>query len=153
MIPSLDPKPTIPVEPLRVSAKVTKVLLVDDALAVRRKLSEILHRSGIHASDLLTATEPEAAMELFVREHPAIVFAELVGDSPDVGLDMVSEMLQLDPQVRIVLVTGEDPQGAIVRRAVRLGVFAVVPKPLRHEKVRAVLQEIDSEDGGVERFR
>lgn len=156
MIPSIERK--IPVTaldgqlPQRANVRLGKVLVVDDALPIVRKLTEILHRSGVRAADLKVASEPDAAVEIFAREHPPLVFCELIGQATE-GLDMIAEMLQIDPQARIVLLTAEDPDGPLVRRAVRLGVFAVVPKPLRHEKIRAVMAEMEAEDGGVDRLR
>lgn len=136
-----------------VSLKLRRVLIIDEALPVRRKLLEILHRAGLSGSQVQTVETADAAMETFVREHPALVFTELVGKDADEGLAMVLEMLQVDPHAKVVLVTAEDPECTLVRQAVRAGVFAVVRKPLRHEKIRQVLSEIESEEGGIERFR
>ena len=133
--------------------KLSKILLVDDALPIRRKMLEILHRTGAHASDVFAAPSSAEALELFVREHPAIVLAELVGADPEEGLAMIREMLTLDPHVRIVLVTAEDPAGPLVRRAVRMGVFDVLQKPVRTDAIRRALDEVEAEDGGMQRFR
>lgn len=138
---------------LRVSVDLRRVLVCDEALPIRRKLQEILHRAGIAGTEMRIADNAEKAMEIFALDHPDVVFTELVGEDAQAGLAMVLEMLSLDPQVRIVLVTAEAEDSAVVRAAVRAGVFAVVPKPLRHEKVRHVLADIDSEEGGIERFR
>lgn len=130
-----------------------RVLVVDDALPIRRKLLEILHRAGLSGQQVATVETPEKAFEAFVRDHPSLVFTELVGPDVDAGLAMVLEMLQVDPQAKIVLLTAEDPESPLVRQAVRAGVFAVVRKPLRHDKIRSVLTEIENEEGGIERFR
>ncbi|HEX2022620.1 MAG TPA: response regulator [Candidatus Thermoplasmatota archaeon] len=137
-----------------VSLTMRRVLVVDDALPVRRTLMEILHRvGGVSGAQVQIAQRPDEALELFAKHHPSLVFAELVGAHPGEGLEMVGEMLRLDPKVRVVLVTAEDPSSALVRQAVRMGVFAVVPKPLRHERFRQVFSEIEAEEGGIERFR
>lgn len=128
------------------------VLVVDDALPIRRKLLDILHRTGMGATEVAMAQSADEAMELFAKLHPTLVFCELVGDSTR-GLEMVLEMLSLDPQVKVVLVTAEDPSSPAVRQAIRAGAFGVVRKPLRHETIRAVLAEIESEEGGIERYR
>lgn len=136
-----------------VSLKLRRVLIVDEALPIRRKVLEILHRAGLSGAQVLSVDSAEQALESFALEHPSLVFAELIGKDCDEGLAMVLEMLQLDPQAKIVLVTAEDPESAVVRQAVRAGVFAVVRKPLRHEKIRQVLAEIENEEGGIERYR
>ena len=135
-----------------VSLRVRSVLMVDPALPVRRKLLDILHRAGVGAAEVHMADTPEKALETYVAEHPTLVFCEFVGE-PSRGLEMVLEMLSLDPQAKIVLVTAEDTTSPIVRQAIRAGAFAVVSKPLRHEGIRQGLAEIESEEGGIERFR
>lgn len=149
MIPGLTRDTT----PATVSVSLRRVLVVDEALPIRRKLLEILHRAGLSGQQVVTVETPDQAMEAFVRDHPPLVFTELVGPDLDAGLAMVLEMLQVDPQAKIVLLTAEDPEGPIVRQAVRAGVFAVVRKPLRHDKIRGILTEIENEEGGIERFR
>lgn len=155
MIPNLEQRASAPIGalPERVSVKIASILLVEDALPIRKKFIEILFRSGFHADKVSIATTSEVALEAFAREFPTLVFAELIGSDAEAGLLMVEEMLAINPLVKIVLVTAEDPGGHLVRRAVKVGVFAVVSKPLRHEKIRQVLSEIENEDGGIERFR
>lgn len=140
-------------EPLRVSVDVRRVLVCDEAAPIRRKLQEILHRTGIGNTEMRIARSSVEALECFALEHPHVVLTELVGRNPEEGLEMVLEMLSIDPQVRVILVTAEPPDSPLVRAAIRAGVFAVVSKPLRHEKVRQVLAELDAEEGGIERFR
>lgn len=137
-----------------VSLQMRRVMLVDDAAPVRRNLLEILHRvGGVGGAQVAVAESLDRAMELFAQQHPSLVFTELVGAHAGEGLEMIAEMLRLDPKVRIVLVTAEDPSSTVVRQAVRMGVFAVVPKPLRHERFRQVFSEIEAEEGGIQRFR
>lgn len=150
MIPALGQNPLVPAT---VSLRLRTVLLVDEALPIRRKLVDILHRAGIAPTATETATGPAEAMEVFARTRPSLVFAELVGEDVDEGLGMVLEMLRIDPQAKIVLLTAEDPGSPVVRQAVRAGVYAVVRKPLRHDAIRQVLTEIEAEEGGIERFR
>lgn len=133
--------------------KVRKVLIVDEAPPVRRMLLETFHKLGLPSADVLVTGASDEALELFARSNPSIVFCELVGEDPQSGLDMVLEMLALDPHVKVVLVTAEPSESLLVRKAVRAGVFALVQKPLRHEKIRNVLTEIENEAGGIERYR
>lgn len=136
---------------LRVVA-VRSVLVVDEAVPVRRKLLDILHRSGVPANEVLNAARADEALEIFARNHPSLVFCEFV-ENPSRGLDMILEMLTLDPQAKVVLITAEDPSSDVVRQAIRAGAFGIVRKPLRHEAIRQILTEIESEEGGIERFR
>lgn len=128
------------------------VLVVDEALPVRRKMLDILHRSGVPAELVRQAETAEAALEAFAKDHPDLVFAELVGAGEE-GLGMLREMLAIDPKARLILVTAEAPGSPLVRQAIRMGVFAIVEKPLRHDKIRTILSEIEDEETGIQRFR
>lgn len=149
MIPGLDEKSTAPGT---VTLRLRQVLVVDEALPIRRKLLDILHRAGVPAAEIRMAESSEDALEQFALLHPSLVFTELVGEPAD-GLAMVLEMLTIDPQAKIVLVTSEDPSTSVVRTAIRAGVFGLVRKPLRHDAIRSILAEIEAEEGGIERFR
>lgn len=151
MIPGLGAVQSSSPQP-ELTLRLRHVLVVDEALPVRRKLLEILHRAGLAASEVRMAEDAERAMGVFAKEHPTLVFCELVG-APEKGLEMVLEMLQMDPHAKIVLVTAEDVNGAVVRQAIRAGAFGVVKKPLRHEAIRQILAEIEAEEGGIERYR
>lgn len=140
-------------EPIQLNVEMRRVLVVDEALPIRRKLEEILGRAGLGSGQVRCATGAEEALEIFALEHPDLVFAELVGSDPAHGLDMVLEMLTVDPHAKIVLVTAEPADSILVRQAVRKGVFAVIPKPVRNDKIRQVLADIENEDGAIERFR
>jgi CheY-like chemotaxis protein len=129
------------------------ILVVDESLPVRLKMAEILGKIGTAGEQLLQATTGEEALAAFRAHHPSIIFAELIGVHPEDGLDVLHQMLEEDPAARIVLMTAEPRDSAEVRAAIRAGVVAYVEKPLRHEKIRAVLADLEAEEGGIERFR
>lgn len=129
------------------------VLVLDESLPVRLKMVEILRKLGTADANIVQATTAEEALAAFREARPALVFAELVGVHPEDGLDVLHEMLEIDPAARIVLVTSEPRDSPEVRAAIRAGVFAYVEKPLRHEKIRAILADLEAEEGGIERFR
>lgn len=129
------------------------VLVVDESLPIRNKLVEILQKTGAVSGEILQASNEEEALALFRRHRPKLVFAELIGVRPEDGLEIVHAMLDHDPSTRVVLVSAEPRESAEIRAAIRAGAFAYVEKPLRHEKIRAVLADLEAEEGGIERYR
>lgn len=129
------------------------VLVVDESLPIRNKLVEILQKMGSVGGRILQASNEDEALALFRQHRPRLVFAELIGVHPEDGLEIVHAMLELDPATRVVLVSAEPRDSPEIRAAVRAGVFAYVEKPLRYEKIRAVLADLEAEEGGIERFR
>lgn len=128
-------------------------LVLEEAQPVRNQLREILAKLGIPAEDIAFAATGQEALAHFGDAHPYVVFAELVGVHPEEGLEIVHEMLERAPEARVVLVTAEPRDSPEVRAAVRAGVFAVIEKPLRAEKVRAALQDLHNEESKIERLR
>lgn len=131
----------------------SRVLVLDEALPVRRTLVEILHKLGVADADIEQATTPDEALAAFLREPPHVVFAELVGVHPEDGLEVIHEMLDRAPASKVILLTSESRDAPEVRAALRAGIFAYIEKPLRYEKIRQVLQDIQSEEGNIERLR
>lgn len=150
MIPSLGAR-DVDARPGRQRSR--RVLVLDEALPVQRALVEALAKVGVPREDVTVAATAEEALAAFRNDPPDVVFAELVGTRPEDGLEVVHEMLDLSPETKVVLATAEPREGAEVRAAVRAGVFAVIEKPLRSDKVRQVLQEMETEEGGIERYR
>lgn len=129
------------------------VLIVDESLPVRLALVEILQKMGTPGGHILQATTPEEALRTFREKRPHVIITEFIGVHPEDGLEVIHEMLEADPHARVVLLTSEPREGPEVRAALRAGVFAFLEKPIRHEKIRAILQELEAEEGGIERFR
>lgn len=130
-----------------------RILVVEEAPPVVRALLEALQKAGVPREDVRIAMSAQDALDAFHKDVPDVVFAELVGTRPEDGLEVVHEMLDAQPQVKVVLVTAEARDSPEVRAAIRAGVFAFVEKPLRHDKIRQVMQDLESEEGGIERFR
>lgn len=130
-----------------------RILVLDDALPVRSAVTEILHKLGVTDDEMVVADNADDALTLFKTSAPEVVFAEFIGVHTEDGLEVLLEMLDRAPKTRIVLVTSEARDCAEVRAAIRAGVFAYVEKPVRHEKIRQVIQDLEAEEGGVERLR
>ena len=129
------------------------LLVVDESIPIRRKLVEILQKLGTGATQIVEASSAAEALEAFRAHRPQVVFAELIGVHAEDGLEIVHEMLEIDPASRVVLVTAESRESPEVRAAIRAGVFAFIEKPLRYEKIRQVLADLEAEEGGIERLR
>lgn len=126
------------------------VLVVEPSLAVRHQLTQVLGRIHRHTVGVVATTSE--ARRARAANDPAVLLVSLSEESAAEDLAFIEETLNETPDVRIVLLTAEAPHSPIVRRAVRMGAFAVLPKPLRHATIRQIFQEIEAEDGGIERF-
>ena len=153
MIPSLGGRAQEGREGRKDRQRPRSILIVDEALPVVRAVLDALLKMGVSREDVRIAMGAHEALESFRQHLPDVVFAELVGTRPEDGLEVLHEMLEASPDLKVVLVTAEARDSPEVRAAIRAGVFAFIEKPLRHDKIRAVMQDLESEEGGIERFR
>jgi two-component system response regulator RegA len=100
------------------------LLIVDDDRVLRERLARALHERGF---EVQTAGNFDEALALATVESPemAVVDLKMPGRS---GLELVRELHQLDPQTKIVVLTGYGSIATAVE-AVRLGAANYVSKP------------------------
>lgn len=103
---------------------VPSLLIVDDDRVLRERLARAFRERGF---DVSTAADAEEALSLAKEESPemAVVDLRMPGRS---GLELVRELHALDPQTRIVVLTGYGSIATAVE-AVRLGAANYVAKP------------------------
>lgn len=117
------------------------VLVIDDEPAVRRVTRSILERIGFN---VLEAADGLVAVETFMREREHIRLALLDLTMPRMdGEETFRRLRQLDPDVRIVLMSGYNSQNVTTQFAGK-GLAGFVQKPFRADEleaqVRAVLE-------------
>lgn len=122
-----------------------KVLVADDAPAVRMTLERLLESSS-EVGEIRLVEDGEAAVEQFRDWKPDVVFMDL--RMPQMEGDQATvTMLMEEPDLKVVIVTGLDPQDEEVRRCVSQGVFDVIQKPIRREDIDRILRLIEEEEG------
>ncbi len=117
------------------------VLVIDDEPAVRRVTRAVLERLGF---DVLEAADGAIAVEIFMREREHIRLALLDLTMPRMdGEETFRRLRQLDPDVRIVLMSGYNSQNVTTQFAGK-GLAGFMQKPFRADElaaqVRAVLE-------------
>jgi DNA-binding NtrC family response regulator len=84
--------------------------------------------------EILTANEPEAGFEIFLKLRPRIVLLDLV--MPKVsGMELLERMVAVDPGTDVILITSHySPESAV--EAIQKGASDYWTKPLDVEKLR-----------------
>lgn len=127
-----------------------KVLIVDDAPAIRESLLMVLKALGVPEDVILLAGDAAEAMRLFHRDEPDLVFMDILMPRGN-GDRAALQMLAVKPSIKVVVVTGLDRGDARVRSLVSAGAYEVLEKPVRFEKIRDVLHLINAEASGLHR--
>lgn len=128
-----------------------KVLIIDDAPAVVSSLKMALGALGIKESQITVGNSAEEAWQLIAAVAPDLIFLDVaLGDGQ--GDELAMDWLQEDPSRRIVMITGLDLGDQRVRNAVSAGVYEVIQKPIRFQRIRQVMDLIASETQGLRRL-
>ena len=80
-----------------------KVLIVDDSGLARRTLREILEGAGYEVAE---ANDGLSALERYFIEKPTIVMLDLVMNGM-YGLDVLMKLRELDPDVKVIVVSAD----------------------------------------------
>jgi two-component system response regulator RegA len=110
------------------------ILVVDDDEAFRTRLARAFADRGY---DVRTAADHASAKESASADSPqfAVVDLKMPGRS---GLDVVRDLMALDPTTRIVVLTGYASVATAVE-AIKLGATHYLPKPANADEILAAL--------------
>ena len=103
------------------------LLIVEDDLALQKQIKWSLDRF-----ESVTASDRESALLQFRRHQPAVVTMDLGlppdPDSVSEGFKLLEQMLDIDPNVKVIVLTGQNDQVHALR-AVALGAYDFLAKP------------------------
>lgn len=114
----------------------SSLLLVDDDEAFRRVLARALERRGYAVATAGDVEEALAKAQLQSPEY-AVVDLKMPGDS---GLVLIEKLIELDPNTRIVMLTGYASIATAIE-AIKLGAVHYLAKPCDADQVVAALQK------------
>jgi two-component system NtrC family response regulator len=116
----------------------TKILIIEDDEFVAQQMKWAL------AADysVFLAEDRVSGLELVRREHPSVVTLDLglppsAGDTTE-GFRALGEMLQSDPLLKIIVITGQDEQQNALE-AIRQGAFDFFCKPVDMASLKTVI--------------
>jgi two-component system NtrC family response regulator len=109
----------------------TPMLIVEDDLALQKQIKWSLDRF-----ESVTATDRESALIQLRRHQPSVVTMDLGlppdPDSVSEGFKLLEQMLDADPNVKVIVLTGQNQQSHAIR-AVALGAYDFLAKPFDPE--------------------
>lgn len=104
------------------------LLIVEDDLALQKQLKWSLDRF-----ESVTADDVASAVLQFRRHSPAVVTMDLGlppdRDSVSEGFKCLEKLLELDPGVKVIVLTGQNDQSNALR-AIRMGAYDFLAKPV-----------------------
>lgn len=112
-------------------------MVADDSDAIRLVLRDIL-AIGKHTV-VAEAVNGEEAVELFFENSPDILLLDLAMPKKD-GLTVLKEIIEKNPQAKVVLITASDDQ-KIITQCLQIGAVSCISKPFDFNEV---LKQINS---------
>lgn len=137
------------------TAKIPKLLVVDDELGVQESLRMIFKEDY----DVLTAANSEEAFKIIDEKDPELVLLDVILPGMD-GMDVLRKVRSMKPQIQVIMVTAQDKVKTAVE-AIKLGAFDYIRKPYDIDELRDLAkralertklrEEIDHLKGAVKR--
>lgn len=117
------------------NVEISRILVVDDDSIFRHRLAKALETRGYQVE---SAEDAESSRNLARSFNPDAAVVDLRIDKDD-GLDLSRELLEINPQIRIVILTG---YGSIANamESVRVGIIDYLTKPADTEQILAALK-------------
>ncbi|MDR0787584.1 MAG: response regulator [Gemmatimonadota bacterium] len=114
------------------------VLICDDAVFMRRMISDILTRAGYEVVG--EASSGARAVELYRALRPDLVTMDVV--MPEMGgIEAVREIVRGDPEARILMCSALGQQG-LMREAIEAGARDFVAKPFQPGRFLEAAQRV-----------
>lgn len=117
-----------------------KVLLVEDNALTRNTIKALLAKLGHEV--VAEAENGDKAVEYFAEYKPEVVFLDIILPGKS-GLEVLEEVLALDPKARVVVITAVD-QDEIDNRLYDKGVHAILRKPFSFDDFKELMKGLDT---------
>ena len=121
-----------------------RVLIVDDALFMRRMLADILKKEGFEICG--EAENGKEGIDKYVELKPDVVTMDIVMPKMEEidGVAAVREIIKRDPQAKIIIVSAMG-QHALVVEAIQAGAKDFIVKPFQPSRVVEAVRRVAGE--------
>lgn len=115
-----------------------KVLIVDDSLIIRKKVSKILENLGHEVT--FDAINGQEAIDAYVKYKPDLVTMDITMPDMD-GITAVKHIIKDDKDAKIIMVTSHGQEDMVIK-SIQAGAVGYILKPITDEKLAQVIGEV-----------
>ena len=121
------------------STNTATVLVVDDEPDMLRLVEAILSEQGYN---VITAKGADSAIRTFEKmsKRPDLVLTDVVMPGMS-GPMLIDHLLQLDPEIRVLFMSGYDDRQVVQRYVVEKG-FALIAKPFTLQRLGSCVKDV-----------
>ncbi len=114
-----------------------KIMIADDSDAIRLVLNDIL---SIGEHEIVSeAIDGEEAVDYYKEHNPDILLLDLAMPKKD-GLTVVKEVMQIDSNAKIILITASDDR-KIINQCLEAGATAYISKPFDFNNILKIIED------------
>lgn len=115
-----------------------KVLLCDDSMFARKKLSMTINSFGV--KEIYEATDGEEAVAKYNQYKPDVVFMDII--MPKVtGIEALQQIMEIDPEAKVIMASSVGTQSHL-KEALKAGATDFLQKPISDEDAKKILENI-----------
>jgi response regulator of citrate/malate metabolism len=128
------------------------VLIVEDSPAIGMLLKNYLEKLGY--AQIHTCVNGFTAINTFkelvmLEKHPIVLLDYVLPDMD--ARSILTQMLEVQPNARVVLETATEKDDEGVKELIRLGLYQYLEKPIRFENLKSVFETIEKESSFFEK--
>ncbi len=125
-----------------------RVLIVDDALIMRKRIKEIAEKAGWEVAG--EAADGEEAVAMYEQLNPDLVTLDIVMPKMD-GVAALKRMMAADSAARVVMISAVDQREKLTE-CIRHGAVDFIVKPFDAERLKKFFSrflgtDVDTADG------
>jgi two-component system chemotaxis response regulator CheY len=114
-----------------------RVLIVDDALIMRKRIKEIAEEAGWQIA--AEAKDGEEAVALYQQEKPDLVTLDIVMPNLD-GVSALKQIIRSDPKARVVMVSAVNQRGKLAE-CIQAGAIDFIVKPFEKASLHSLFEK------------
>ncbi|BAK73227.1 MAG: response regulator [Arcobacter sp.] len=125
-----------------------KILVTDDSKMARKMVIKTLNDSTKKDLEIFEAQNGQEALDLYKQHSPKIVFLDLTMPVMD-GFVALEKIKEFDKNAKVVIISA-DIQKLSMDKALALGAFNFIKKPVDTAKMQQILKKLDElEHNGI----
>ncbi|MDX9900323.1 MAG: response regulator [Aliarcobacter sp.] len=121
-----------------------KILVTDDSKMARKMVIKILNDVLNENVEVFEGQNGQEAFDLYKEHLPEIVFLDLTMPVMN-GFEALSKIKEFDKNAKVVIISA-DIQKLSMDKALQLGAFNFIKKPIDLEKMQQILGKINELD-------
>jgi len=118
-----------------------KVLVVDDSLIIRKKLTKIIEKLGHEV--VYSAKNGQEGIDSYLSKKPDLVTMDITMPDMD-GITAVKSIINEDVEAKIIMVTSHGQEDMVIK-SIQAGAVGYMLKPITEEKLAVTIGEVFEE--------